>query len=118
MIKKIIKNIIFLLGILGINILILVFIIYVLSILFFKSLDNYTNHNVYIKMPNLLELTFDDAIKKLKNMGVRYHIYENDIYKTNITNTNDYIIVYFFPKNVEYIKPDRIIYIYIKKINK
>lgn len=90
-----------------INLMIAMIITYVICKILFFWLEIYTKHNVYVKIPNLYNLTINQAKNTLTKLGLHYEI---DISHYNPKYV-PYHICNFAPHAGVIVKPGRVIFI-------
>lgn len=90
-----------------INSILAIIIIYVIFKILFLWLEIYTQHNVYVKIPNLYSLTVNQAKKNLTNLGLNYEI-DTSHYNPKYV---PYHICNFAPQAGGVVKPGRVIFI-------
>jgi beta-lactam-binding protein with PASTA domain len=86
----------------------------VFMLLLFLWMNWFTNHNVAIKVPNLVGLNMKEAIEKLDEEGLRYEITDSvylDNMKKDAVSEQD-------PVAGSDVKPNRIIYIVVNALDK
>lgn len=86
----------------------------VFMLLLFLWMNWFTNHNVAIKVPNLVGLNMQEAIEKLDEEGLRYEITDSvylDNMKKDAVSEQD-------PVAGSDVKPNRIIYIVVNALDK
>lgn len=96
-----------------INLLIVIFFIYILSKSIFIWLDIYTKHNNFVIVPDISNLDIKIAKHHLDNLGLYYEI---DSYNYN-PKFFPYKVLTFAPQAGDIVKPGRTIFIQVNKIN-
>ena len=66
-----------------VNLLVAVFLIFLLTFLFLQSLSWFTNHGSYLKVPSVVGKNVDDAVKSLEDQGFEV-IITDSIYSDNV----------------------------------
>ncbi|WP_185862053.1 PASTA domain-containing protein [Blattabacterium cuenoti] len=92
-----------------INLLVSIFILYKITKIALKWVENYTKHGSYVVVPNLRYLTLSQSISILKKLRLKYDI-DTSRYDPNL-NPNQ--IISFSPEAGDHVKEGRTIYIQV-----
>lgn len=95
--------------ILFINFIIAIIIIYMICKIVFIWLDIYTQHNIYVKIPNLYSLTVNQAKDNLTKLGLLYEI-DTSHYNPKYVPYHIYNVT---PQAGGLVKPGRVIFIQV-----
>ena len=89
----------------------------ILLIIFFmgyQSLKIYTKHNRYIEVPNLTGMNLDEAINLLDDNRLKFEVLDSSKFFVDIPN---YSIISQIPKELEFVKKNRKIYLNVNPKN-
>jgi len=78
----------------------------------FLWMDWYTRHNEYIDVPSVKGISYESAVEKLEEAGLRYEIFDsvyNEDFKKNAVTEQD-------PRAKSQVKPNRIVYLSINAL--